>query len=293
VLELYPEEGIGLFASFNTERAAPAKLAKAFADRYFPAAEWSPMLQPPDWTARARRFLGEYRSLRFSHHDLTKLGALMNQVEVTDAGAGALRLSSSPETRWVEVEPLLFRDERGTSTIGFREGRRGGVSHLFLGDLPVFAYERVPWYERRKLHVTIAIVAILLFGASIVAAPARALLRFGLRAPTPKPQARLPLAARAVLWLGSAAFLAFFVGLGYYMRDPIEIVFGLEPGLRRVLLLPIAGMVFAAASLVAAIWIWRLRRGKLWARLAYSAVVIAFFVVVWQLAVWRLLGHQG
>ena len=32
---------------------------------------------PADWIERARRFVGAYRSVRYSHHDLTKLGALI------------------------------------------------------------------------------------------------------------------------------------------------------------------------------------------------------------------------
>ena len=44
-LELYPEQGIGIFASFNTAGAEPQKLTKAFADRYFAPAEWTPQLR--------------------------------------------------------------------------------------------------------------------------------------------------------------------------------------------------------------------------------------------------------
>jgi len=39
------------------------------------------------------------------------------------------------------------------------------------------------------------------------------------------------------------------------------------------------------------IWIWGGRRGSAVARLGYTLVVVAFLVVVWQLAVWRLLGR--
>jgi hypothetical protein len=74
------------------------------------------------------------------------------------------------------------------------------------------------------------------------------------------------------------------------MRDPLQIVFGLEPGLRRLLLLPVAGTALAVVSLLCAVWIWRKRRGGVLARVGYSLVVVAFLLVVWQLAVWRLFG---
>jgi hypothetical protein len=292
-LELYPEQGIGIFASLNTAEAEPQKLTKAFADRYFAPAEWTAQLAPGDWTERARRFAGAYRSLRYAHHDFTKLAALVNQIAVEDAGAGALRLSTTKDTRWVQVEPLVFRQEGGTATIAFREGRRGRITHLFSSDLPVIAFERVPWYESLEVHGAIAGAAVLLFAVTVVVGPAGALLRRRWKAPAPKPQQRLPMAARAALWLGALVFVVFYLGLVIYVGDPMQVIFGIDPALRRVLLLPLAGTLLAAFSLLCALWIWRKRRGRLLARVAYSLVVIALFLTVWQLAVWRLFGTQG
>ncbi|HEX2466480.1 MAG TPA: serine hydrolase, partial [Thermoanaerobaculia bacterium] len=292
-LELYPDQGIGIFASFNTVEAEPHKLTKAFADRYFAPADWTPQLAAADWADRARRFVGAYRSVRYSHHDLTKLGALASQVAVRDAGAGALELSSQPGTRWIQIEPLVFRDQEGTSTIAFREGKRGRITHLFVGEVPVFAFERVPWHESLEVHGAIAGAAIVLFAATVVIGPAGALLRRRLRAPAPKPQTRLPMAARAALWLGALVFIVLYTGLAFYLFDPLQIVFGLAPGLRRILLLPIVGTVLAAVSLLCALWIWRTRRGGAAARIAYTMVVVTFILVIWQLAVWRLFGQQG
>ena len=142
------------------------------------------------------------------------------------------------------------------------------------------------------VHGAIAGAAIALFVATVVIGPAGALLRWRLRAPAPKPQARLPMAARVALWLGALVFVVFYAGLAYYLRDPLQIVFGLEPGLRRLLLLPVAGTVLAVVSLLCAVWVWLQRRGGALARVAYTLVVVAFLLVVWQLAVWRLFGGQ-
>jgi CubicO group peptidase (beta-lactamase class C family) len=289
-LELYPEDGIGLFASFNTAGADPYKLAEAFADRYFPTPEWSPPAPPADWLRDASRFSGAYRSVRYSHHDLTKIAALLMQVEVSDDGPGALRLSSSPETRWRQVEPLLFRDEKGTSTIAFRGGRGRTIAHLFLSDVPVFAFERVPWHESRELHGALLGGALLLFLVTVAIGPAGILLRWRYQAKPPRDD-RLPWLARAVVWLGSLVFVVFFAGLALSGSDPNEIVFGVTPRLRQLLLLPIVGAALAAASLLCAVWIWGQRRGGALARLGYTLVVVAFLTVLWQLAVWRLLGR--
>jgi hypothetical protein len=54
-------------------------------------------------------------------------------------------------------------------------------------------------------------------------------------------------------------------------------------------MLPTAGAVLAIACLGCVLWIWRARRGTAPARLAYTLVVAALFVVLWQLVVWQFL----
>ncbi|HVS66633.1 MAG TPA: hypothetical protein VMT85_24380, partial [Thermoanaerobaculia bacterium] len=61
------------------------------------------------------------------------------------------------------------------------------------------------------------------------------------------------------------------------------------PRLRQLLLLPIAIAALAIGSLLSALWIWRRRRGGALARIAYTSVVLAIFVVLWQLWLWRFL----
>jgi CubicO group peptidase (beta-lactamase class C family) len=288
-LELYPAEKVGVFASFNTAGAAPGKLTEAFADRFFPPVEEAtPRFPTVDAAARVSRFVGSYRSIRFAHHDFTKVGALYSQVDVTDGGDGTLRLSTTGDARWIEAEPLLFREEKGDGAIAFREGRRGRPTHLFLGDLPVFAFERVPRSESAGLHGALLGGAAVLFLATLVAGPAGALLRWRFQAPAANRQARLPLVARVLLWLASLVMVAFVAGVLVY-ADPSQIMFGLPPRLGQVLMLPTAGAVLAIACLGCVLWIWRARRGTAPARLAYTLVVAALFVVLWQLVVWQFL----
>jgi len=118
--------------------------------------------------------------------------------------------------------------------------------------------------------------------------PAGMLLRWRYQVTPPKRQARLPFVARALLWLGSLVFVTFFAALAIH-GDPMKVVFGLEPGLRRILMLAPVGAAIAIACLLCAIWIWRARRGGAPARVAYTLVAAALLVVVWQLLVWRFL----
>jgi hypothetical protein len=136
-------------------------------------------------------------------------------------------------------------------------------------------------------------VSLLVFAGVVLAAPAGALVRRRLRAPAAKPQAQVPWLARALVWTASLLLLVFYLGLVWFLRDPNEIVFGLAPGLRYLLLLPFLAAVLAVAALLCVLWIWRKKRGALASRLGYTLIVITLFFSLWQLVVWRLFGYPG
>ena len=288
-LEILPDHGLGLFVSMNTAGADPSRLAEAFVDRYFPVGDPPELPTPVDWEARVGRYLGSYRSNRFSHSDLTKVAALLGRVEVTDSGDGGLRFSMAGEKRWVEEEPLLLREEDGYRRVAFRQAEDGRMTHFFLGSVPYIAFERVPPRESHRLHAVLLLISLTLLLSTLVLQPLGVFLRWRYGAPLER-EHRVPTTARVVLWLAALVFIVFGLGLAMEMGDPLEIVFGLTPALRTVLALPLIGAFVALIALAFAVWLWREQQGKLLSRVAYTAVVVAFFVILWQLAIWRLLG---
>jgi CubicO group peptidase (beta-lactamase class C family) len=288
-LALFPEHGLGIFASFNTAGAVPTKLVEAFTDRYFPPADLAIPQLLAEGGARSSRLVGSYRSNRFSHSDLTKLAALMGTVEVSADEDGALITSVSGDTRWLEESPLVYREEDGQRRLAFAEAEDGRIEHLFLSDVPVVAFERVPPRENTRLHTFLFVTSMLLFVATLFLLPLGAFLRWRYRAPLERDR-RIPMGASIALWLSAFIFVVFAFGLAASMQDPIEIVFGLTSGLRAVLVLPLIGALTALSALAFAVRLWREQQGLFFSRLAYTAVVVACFVVLWQLAIWRLLG---
>jgi hypothetical protein len=287
-LELYPAERIGIFASFNTAEAAPQKLAAALADRYFGAPDGARSTSPAADARGLDRLAGSYRSVRYAHDDLTKLGALFSLIDVRDAGDGTLRLSTTGDDRWLQVEPLLFREEGGDGSLAFREDGGGAITHLFLGEIPVFAFERVPLLETVAVQGVLLAAALGLFLATLLIAGAGTLARMRYGAPAGRRRARLPFTARWLLWLACLVFVVFFAGL-VVLGDPLQVVFGMTPALRALLALPVVGGVLAALCVLCLLWVWARRHGGLVARLAYTLVVAGLVVVCWQLALWRLL----
>ena len=167
-LALFPERGLGVFVSYNSQEggAASGEFVTAVVDRYFPEDDAIPT--PPDDAAdRYERFTGEFRANRISHTTIAKVAAL-GTVSVEDPDEGTLRALDS---EWVEVAPLTFDERYGDRTLVFREGEDGRITHFFLAGLPIVAFERVPWREGLVLNLVVLVFALVMMGGTVVAWP--------------------------------------------------------------------------------------------------------------------------
>ena len=294
MMALLPEHRVGLFVSYNSEGGwdATGKVYEAFMDRYYPAGEIQALTPPEDAKNQLRRFAGRYRANRYAHRRLTKLAAALGTVKVTLTEEGALKTVTGWETtRWVEMAPLTFREEDGLQTLAFREDEKGHITHMFFGDVPVIAFERVGATELPAVHRGFAIVAVILFLATAVFLPVAALvrLRYGVKL---DPKSRVPLAARVLAWSTCLLFVVFVVGLAFVIKNPTEIAYGIPSGLKVLLVLPVLAAVLTLGSLVYTVIIWRSRRGRAWQRICYTVITLMCVAVLWQLNYWNLLGFR-
>ncbi len=294
-LALFPERDLGVFVSYNSEEggAATGQFVDAFVDRYFPEEEVLPKL--PDSTdsadsadERYERFTGRFRANRFSHTTLGKLGAL-GGVSVEDTDEGTLEVLSS---EWVEVAPLTFDERYGDRRLVFREGEDGEITHFFLADVPIVAYERVPGREDPMLHLAIILFAGAMIVGTVVAWPLGWLARrwYGVKSGD---LVRIPARARLALRLTAGVFLVFLLGMLIVMGSDAEAIAVAVPTSLKVLLaLPVLGIALTLWCLYCAVVIQQQRFGRKLTRFAYSATVLAFVLFLWQLGVWNLLGWR-
>lgn len=289
VLALLPEEGVGLFVAFNATGGggAPEEVYEAFMDRFYPAPV--PVLVA-DATARDRlnRYAGAFRSVRYSHTTLARLGAAFGSIDVSVTEDGRLRTEGDETLFWMETGPGTFREEHGQRRLAFREDEEGAVTHLLLGEQPVMAYERVGFVESPALHGWLAVICTLVLVLAVVGWPAAAVVRrrHGVRL---EPHEAVPGIARLVAWTAALA-LATFLGIFVVaMSHPFEIVFGVPAPLRVGLWLPRVAAVFTLLGVLFAAFLWIARRGRGGARFGYTLVVLACGVALWQLYHWRLL----
>ena len=192
--------------------------------------------------------------------------------------------------RWVEVEPLVFREVDGQEKIVFREDKQGHVTNLFFDRRPTAAYIRLAWYETPAFHGGLLAVCVVLFLSAIVLWPVGALLGRGKReAGAPRPSL-----SRLARWLaGGASALSILYLIGYALvlsnPNPVELLYGDPPLLHAVgaLSLLIVGLV--AGALASTVPAWRRRYWGMAGRVHYTLVVLAGLAFVWFLYYWNLL----
>ena len=140
MMSLFPEEDIGVFVSYNTASAGGVHrgLMDAFLDEFVPTDE-PETLEPDGAPARAEELEGWYRTTRISETTYEKVfGApAATEIRVEDDGTLVTDPLLSPETkRWVEVEPLVFREVDGHENLAFDEDE-GDVARFFRDRNPV------------------------------------------------------------------------------------------------------------------------------------------------------------
>ncbi len=293
MLALLPEHNVGIFVSHNTDTGSQAAeaLVEQFIDHYYPEEPPPAIAPPPHFERRAEKFTGSYRPNRHSYRTLAKLAAALSTIQVSPSGDGALFLSTTGKKRWIETQPLIFREEFGSDTIVFTENEKGEITHLLFADMPIIAFDKDGWFGRPALHLTILIASTALFLLTLVLWPATAVLRWRHDVLVPSSE-EFPFTARLIAWTSSLMFLAFLVGFAVAIRGPVDIVFGVSPEVGMLLYLPMAAAVLVLAAVFYTYHIWRNGEGRILSRIFYTLVTIVSLGFLWQLFYWNLLGHR-
>ncbi len=288
-LTLLPEHDVGVFVSMNTAGSGPGAFVADLVRHDFTDGADPPRRHPPsDFADRVDRFTGRFRSNRFVHTDYLKIAAL-DAINVSSSGDTALAVHFGDDRIWIESAPLTFRAATSDRVIAFREDDDGNVTHMFLGDTPYAAWERVPPSEDPVLHGVLGILAIAVFLLTAVALPVQTWFRWR---HTFTPENPVPPGARLVGWLGAVVFLAFGVGLAVVLTDTNRLALGHVGAMNVLVWLPVAGAALGVLALVLALRAWTGRRGSTGARLAYTLLAILMLTFSWQLWVWNLLGPR-
>ena len=292
---LLPDQNLGIFVVYNSEGGEDLTLQhlgfqRAFFDHYYTATAVEPIQPPADFAERAGRLVGSYRVTESSYSTIEKVVGLFGAFEISDPGDGTLLFNMSGlEFRFVEVEPLYFRQVDGPFGLTFREDDRGRITHIFTDLTPMWSFERLSWYETPAFNMGLALVSVLIFLSMIPGALIHFILdrrQRGDRKPTSR-------GAHLAYWviLGLGLLNLLFVISTALWGNPVPL-FGISTIYRIVLGLGVLSAVLTARALVYTVLAWKNRYWGILGRLYYTLVTVAAVAFVWFLNYWNLLGWR-
>jgi len=287
-LVLLPEEGVGIFVSFNSESGGDARseIVRVFLNRYFPEPNAARVDPPPDFADRASRFSGWYRMSRAPFESIEKVMFLgFDDATVSATGDNKLSISVMGEqAEIVEVEPLLFRPVGKKflgeiAAIAFEEDDAGEITRLL--PMPTFAFEKIKWYETVRFHQVLLGACLLVFVIRLVRA-------FAGRKNSPERTVleRWSHRAASALSILNLVFAAWFL----VMIAQVMETYLFPDSVALLLILPILSVLLSALLVVLAAASWAKGDGKVKKRVyasMFSGVSVAF---VLSLGYWNLLG---
>jgi CubicO group peptidase (beta-lactamase class C family) len=299
-LLLLPDQKLGVFVVYNSAGGGEPTLQhagfqRAFFDHYFPAQTVAPPPPSADFAARAGRFVGAYRLSSSPATTLIKIVELFGayRAEVSNPADGTLLFKlQGLESRFVEVEPLYFRQVDGPFSALFQEDDRGRITRMFTDLMPQYATVKLDWYETVEFNLALALACTLLFLSAI---PITLISLIRKRRPSnePKPD---PYGVRTASWivLGvSLLNLLFVAGVWGVMQwgmtselHPVSLL------TKAVLGLGVLAAVLALAALFYTALAWARGYWGIATRAYYTLVSIAAAAFVWFLNYWNLLGWR-
>ncbi len=301
-LLLLPDQHLGVFVVYNSLGARDGALTtqhygfqRAFFDHYYPASAVVPIQSPADLTKQAGRFVGLYRFANSHATTPEKVMGLLgiDTLEISTPGDGTLLLSmGGPEFRFVEVEPLYFRQVDGPFAIVFREDGTGRIAYLFTDLMPQYAAVKLDWYETPGFNMALALGCVLVF-LSIAPVAVIRLVRSRRLGSDGRAASR---GTRTAGWIVVGICLLnllFLVGvvLKFPPVQPSEL-HSLSLITEITLGLGVLSAVLTVGALVYTVLAWKNSYWSIAGRAYYTLVTIAAVAFVWFLNYWNWLGWR-
>lgn len=301
-LQLYPDDGVGIFVSLNSSGPTGVEtvdlrdaVLNGFSDRYFPR---DPAAAVPAVESTAAEHAamaeGTYSSSRTTATTFLDAFTLLSQVDVTARADGTVLITPGPDSvhpaAYEEVRPWVWREVDGERIITMQE-QDGRV--VAIGHGSAFTLLRVDTWRTATAALTVLGASTLVLTVSLLALPGGFLLRRllprlgAVASPSPR-------RGRTSRWLTRAACAATLLALVGW-AGVVTVASGLQDvpdsairAVQLAQLLGAAGLVPAALALGGAL------RGRLgWWRVGRAALVLmSLGGVAWFAVTFRLLAPE-
>lgn len=294
-LMLLPDEHLGVYVVYNSLEAKDGGLAtkhmgfqREFFDHYYPAPVVETLQPPADFAERAERYVGFYRPANNHATTPEKVVGLLGgfALEVTAPGDGTLLVPMEGlQLRFVEVEPLYFRQVDGSFSLVFREDDAGNITHLFTNIQSENDFVKMDWYETSAFNMVALQICLLLLLSMLPVGLIRAFRNRAASRPTH--------VADSILFGISLLNALFLVGIAIWFRPmrPSEL-HGISLTVEIVMGLGVLSALLTPAALVYTVLAWKNKYWGVAYRVYYTLVTVAAVGFVWFLQYWNWLGWR-
>jgi hypothetical protein len=194
------------------------------------------------------------------------------------------------QQRYIEVEPLVFRQVDGDGMLIFREDSHGNITHALFGDIPIAALEKNRWFETPTFNLGLLVVCVSLFLSFLGAAPIAFFVQR--KRADRKPATTLPRAAQLVAGLAAALSLLLLLGIFILVQDSAGVSSGNVPLWGFVTAASVIIALLAPALIVFTALAWIRHLWGLAGRIHYTLVTLAAIAFVWFMYFWNILGKS-
>lgn len=287
---LLPEQGLGLFVAHNRAgtRMAQLELLDAILARLQPVRP-PPAVDSGSNIPPGTRLDGSYRSSRSGVFDLERLIAPFRTVHVRTVAPGALHitgLSMAQDSTWIEQSPGIYRDSGSDERVVFSRDGSDDSLWLFEGNVPAMGYFRLPWHATPAVQGSALAGFTLAFLAIVSLRPPRSAR---VRSALPYPAPWTARVARPLAGLLGATCLACLAGIALLISQAQQLLLGIPPFIRAILLLPLACAALTAALAILTAIAWRRRYWSVSERWQLTLVTTVGALFLGLLYYWRLL----
>ncbi len=294
LMAIYPHHDLGLFITFNSEGGAGTYIDALvqFTNRFFP--DTRPLADTIELEeGYLQRFAGQYKVNRHPRSDITKLISIMNTAEVS-VRDDKLRLDlpgiyGQDVTHWVPIDSTRFRAENNNQIIVFDQNDSGRVEHLYLGILPIIAFEKLGGFWSPSLHLGIFLLTVFISLYMLLYWPWLYIVRRNYDHKE-KDHPRLPFLTKLTGFATSLCMILFYLLMSIGLSVGQEIVFEIPPIIGVSLIFPFLVIFFLLGMIQQSWQLWNWKLGGFFSRLFYYASILIFVAAIWQLWFWNMLG---
>ncbi len=292
LMVLFPATHTGLFVSFNTDKGGGLvlDLLDEFMKEYFP--EQAPLAAPMKVDAKfLQQFAGAYRGNRYPYHDITTISSLFGDARITVVDSTKLRLASGETVKYfVPLDSTTFREQNSSKIIAFDKDGTGKIAHMFIGNLAIFAFDKVSGIKGASPQTTIFVIVLIMTVTVLFYWPFVSWIRSGYH--STRDTISLPFTARGVAWLNYFLLASFYFGLVITLSDPASIVYGIPTSLKLLLMLPIICIPLSLWMVLSTFRLVGDNRFRLSGRMFYALSTIISLLALWQLYYWNFVGFH-